>query len=100
MECGGEPMPGLNRKTSSVIMPNPHLVQLNVPERGFGNKLDAMVQFCLEHGEEFRIECFRESEGQDCILFRFRDPENAIAFAGRFDGEIFAVPPDDDLFLP
>ena len=93
-------MPGLNSKTSSAIMANSLFVQLNVPERGFGNELDAMFQFCLEHGEEFRIGCFSESEGRDCILFCFRDPENAIAFAGRFDGEIFAVPPEDDLFLP
>ena len=93
-------MPGLNRKTSSAIISNPHLVQLDVPERGFGRELDAMVQFCLEHGEEFRIGCFREREGRDCILFRFRDPKNAVAFARRFDGEIFAVPSDDDLFLP
>lgn len=93
-------MPGLNRKASSAIIANPHFVQLNVPERGFGNQLDAMVQFCLEHGEEFRIGCFRESEGRDCILFRFRDPKNATAFAGRFDGEVLAVPSEDDLFLP
>ena len=93
-------MPSLNGETSSAIIANPHFVQLNVPERGFGNELDAMVQFCLEHGEEFRIGCFREGEGRDCILLCFRDPKNAVAFAKRFSGEIFAVPSDDDLFLP
>jgi hypothetical protein len=93
-------MPGLNREASSAIITNPHFVQLNVPERGFGNELDAMVQFCLDHGEEFRIGCFRENEGRDCILFCFQDPKNAVEFARRFSGELFAVPSDDDLFLP
>ena len=93
-------MPGLNRGASSAIITNPHFVQLNVPERGFGNELDAMVQFCLDHGEEFRIGCFRENEGRDCILFCFHDPKNAVEFAKRFGGELFAAPSDDDLFLP
>ena len=93
-------MPSLNGETPSAIIANPHFVQLNVPERGFGNELDAMVQFCLEHGEEFRIGCFREIDRRDCILFCFRDPKNAAEFAKRFGGEIFAVPSDDDLFFP
>ena len=92
-------MPGLNSKTASAIKANLHFVQLNVPERGFGNELDAMVQFCLEHGEEFRIGCFRESEGRDCIVFCFGNPKNAAEFARRFRGEMFATPSDDDLFL-
>jgi hypothetical protein len=93
-------MPSLNGETSSAIIVNPHFVQLNVPERGFGNELDAMVQFCLEHSEEFRIGCFREIDRRDCILFCFRDPKNAAEFAKRFSGEIFAVPSDYDLFFP
>ncbi|MCK1511254.1 hypothetical protein IVB22_01440 [Bradyrhizobium sp. 190] len=93
-------MPGLNGGRPSAITVYPHFVQLNVPERGFGSELDAMVQFCLEHGEEFRIGCFREIDRRDCILFRFRDPKNAAEFARRFGGEIFAVPSDDDLFFP
>jgi hypothetical protein len=93
-------MPSLNEETLSAIIVSPHFVQLNVPERGFGNELDAMVQFCLEHGEEFRIGCFRQVDQIDCIIFCFRDPRNAAGFANRFDGEIFAVPSDDDLFFP
>ena len=57
-------MPTLNGEISLTLIANPHFVQLNVPERGFGDELDAMVQFCLEHGEEFRIGCFRESKGE------------------------------------
>ncbi|XIA62892.1 hypothetical protein ACFIOY_26410 [Bradyrhizobium sp. TZ2] len=85
---------------ASAIIVNPYFVQLNVPDRGFGNELDAMVQFCLEHGEEFRIGCFRQIDLRDCILLCFRDPKNAAEFAKRFSGEIFAVPSDDDLFFP
>ena len=93
-------MPGLNGEKPSAIIVYQHFVQLNVPERGFGNELDAMVQFCLEHGEEFRIGCFREIDQRDCILICFRDPKNAAEFAKRFDGEIFAGPSHDDLFFP
>jgi hypothetical protein len=93
-------MPGLNGEIPSAIIVNPHFVQLYVPERGFGSELDAMVQFCLEHGEEFRIGCFRENDRRNCILFCFRDPKNAAEFAKRFSGEIFAVPSHDDFFFP
>ena len=93
-------MPIPNGEISSTIIAKPHFVQLNVPERGFGNELDAMVQFCLEHGEEFRIGSFQESEGRNYILFCFRDPKNAVAFAKRFSGYVFAVSSDDDLSFP
>ena len=93
-------MSRLKGELPSAIIVNPHVVQLNVPERGFGNELDAMVQFCLEHSEEFRVGCFRQIDRRDCILLCFRDPRNAVQFAKRFGGEIFAVPSDDDLFFP
>jgi hypothetical protein len=94
-------MPSRNGETPSAVIANPYFVQLSVPERGFGNELDAMVQFFLEHAEEFRIGCVRrEDDRRNCILFCFRDPENAAEFAKRFGGEIFAVPSDEDLFFP
>jgi hypothetical protein len=93
-------LPSLNGETPSAFIVDPLFVQLSVPERGFGCELDAMVQFCLEHGEEFRIGCFRQIDRIDCIVFCFRDPKNAAEFAKRFDGENFAVPSDDDLFFP
>jgi hypothetical protein len=93
-------MPRLSVESLSAIMVNPHFVQLVVPERGFGLELDAMVQFCLEHGEEFRIGCFREIDRRNCILFCFRDPNNAAEFAKRFRGELRAVSSDDDLSFP
>lgn len=89
----------LNGGLAPAIIAGPYFVQLHVPERGFGNELDAMVQFCLEHGEEFRIGCFRQIDRRDCILFCFRDPGNAVEFAQRFGGDALAMPSDDDLFL-
>ena len=94
-------MPSLNGAAPSAVIAHPHFVQLGVPERGFGNELDAIVQFFLEHAEELRIGCVqREDDRRNCILFCFRDPENAAAFAQCFGGEIFAVPSDEDLFFP
>ena len=85
-------MPSLNGKTPSAFIVDPHFVQLSVPELGFGCELDAMVQFCLEHGEEFRIGCFREIDQRDCILFCFRDLRNATEFARRFErGDRFST---------
>jgi hypothetical protein len=90
-----------NGKIASAVIVNPHFVQLSVPERGFGTELDVMVQFFLEHDEELRIGCFRrEADRRDCILFCFRDSENAAKFAQRFGGEVFAAPEDEDLFFP
>ncbi|WP_156434068.1 hypothetical protein [Bradyrhizobium retamae] len=93
-------MPRLKGDLASAIIVNPHFVQLNVPDGGFGSELDAMVQFCLEHGEEFRIACFRQIDQRDCILFCFRDSKNAAEFSRRFGGEIYAIPSHDDLFFP
>lgn len=89
-----------NGESASAFIANPHFVQLSVPERGFGNELDAMVQFFMEHGEELRMGCFRREDRRGCILFCFRDPENAAEFARRFDGEVIAVPEDEDRFFP
>ena len=94
-------MGSFNGETTSAVIAGPHFVQLPVPERGFGNELDAMVEFILEHGEELRIGCLkREDDHRDCVLFCFRDPNNAVDFARRFCGKVFDVPSDDDLFFP
>ena len=90
-------MPNLTGKTPLAFIVDPYFVQLGVPELGFGCELDAMVEFCLEHGEEFRIGCFREIDQRDCVLFCFRDRGNATEFARRFGGEIVLAPSVDDL---
>jgi hypothetical protein len=96
----GLAMDSLNGERASAFIANPHFVELNVPERGFGNELDVMVQFFMAHGEELRMGCFRKEDGRGCILFCFRDPDNATEFAQRFGGEAFAVPADEDLLFP
>jgi hypothetical protein len=59
-----------------------------VPEFGFGSDLDAMVQFCVERGEELRTGCFRtKTARQDWIYFCFPDPRNAKDFAESFLAE-------------
>ena len=93
-------MPRLSEIPSAIIA-NPHFVQLSLPARGFEDELDGMVQFFRERAEEFRIGFFQtEADRRDCVLFCFRDPKNAAAFAQRFGGEVFEVPSDDDLFFP
>ena len=81
----------MTEKIPSAFFVDPHFVELSVPEVGFDEELDAMVQFCLEHGEEFRIGCFR-TDGRDRVLFCFRDPWNARSFASRFSGKIVLAP--------
>jgi hypothetical protein len=79
---------------------NLQFVRLSVPDQGFGSDLDAMVQFCLERGEELRTGCFRTKiDQQDWIYFCFPDPKNAKDFAKRFAGELFVPDADDFSFL-
>jgi hypothetical protein len=93
-------MPCLNGEIAPTIFAKLHCVRLSVPELGFGDDLDAMVQFCLERGEELRTGCFRtRADHRDWIFFCFRDPQNAEDFAERFSGEVF-VPAPDDCFFP
>jgi hypothetical protein len=93
-------MPFLNGEIAPTIFANPHCVRLSVPELGFGDDLDAMVQFCLERGEELRTGCFRtRADHRDWMFVCFRDPQNAEDFAERFNGEVF-VPAPDDFFFP
>jgi hypothetical protein len=77
-------MPSLTGNIPSDFIVDPHFVELSVPENGFGERLNGMVQFCLEHGEELRIGCFRTGR-RDRVLFLFpkmRGPSRA-ALAGR-----------------
>jgi hypothetical protein len=85
---------------ASTNFGKPQFVRLSVPEVGFGGVLDAMVQFCLERGEELRTGCFRKKADQwGWIYFCFPDPNNAKDFAERFGGELFVPAADDFSFL-
>jgi len=63
-------MPCLNGEIAPTIFANPHCVRLSVPELGFGDDLDATVQFCLERGQELRTGCFRRrADHRDWIFY-------------------------------
>jgi len=67
---------------------NPLYVRVGVLEHGFGNDIDAMIQFCRERGEELHAEYSRATTDHPLwIYFWFRDPRNAEDFAERFSGE-------------
>jgi hypothetical protein len=90
----------LNGEIASTNFGNPQFVRLSVPELGFGSALDAMVQFCLERGEELRTGCFiTRTDHRVWIYFCFPDPKNAKDFAERFSGELFVPAADDFSFL-
>ena len=92
-------MPCLNGEIAPTIFANPHCVRLSVPDLGFGDDLDAMVQFCWERGEELRTGYLRtRADHRDWIIFCFRDPKNAKDFATRFSGEVFVPAADDFSF--
>lgn len=90
-------MAGLNAVAVSVR--KSHFVRLSVPELGFGNDLDAMVQCCLQCGEKLRTGCIRtKADQRDWIYFCFHDPNNAKHFARRFNGQLFTPAADDFTF--
>jgi hypothetical protein len=83
-------MSRLNEEITSTVLAsaNPYRVRVRLPELGFGNDLDAMIQFYWARGEELRAEYFRtRSDHRVWIYFCFRDPKNAEEFAERFSGE-------------
>lgn len=93
-------MPFLNGAIAPTIFANPHCVRLSVPELGFGDDLDAMVQFCLERGEELRTGCFRtRADHRDWMFFasairRMRKTSQSVLT------EKFFVPAPDEFFFP
>ena len=92
-------MPRLNGGVVFTRFAKPLYVRLSLPEPGFGNELDAIVQFHLERGEELRSGCLRtRADHRVWITFCFRDPKNANDFATRFGGEVFVPAPDDFSF--
>jgi hypothetical protein len=85
-------MTGDDDEMVSPIFAGSHCVGVNVPELGFGSDLDAMIQFCWEHGEELRAGYLRtRTHPRDWICFYFSDAKNAQEFTRRFNGKI--LPP-------
>jgi len=74
-------MPCLNGKRPSAFIVDPHFDELSARAR-FGEELNAMVQFCLEHGEEL-------ATGETAFSFfseiRGMQGRSQAALAGRSD---------------
>jgi len=76
-----------------------HYVRLTVPELGFGDALDVMVQYCLERDEKLHTGWLRaRANDRAWIVFSFRHRKNAKDFAQRFSGEVFVLPTNDVSF--
>ena len=64
----------------------PHIVEMIVPEGGFGRTLDAMFDFHARHGiRAINSTGRRDENGRDIIRWCFVDPAVAAAFADEFN---------------
>ena len=66
----------------------PYIVEMLVPEGGFGPELDAMHQFHARHGIQVQRGRNRREDGRDYIRWCFADPGVAAEFADEFGGTI------------
>ena len=72
----------------------PYVVEMLVPEGGFGQKLDAMHQFHARHGVQVQHGRSRCEEGRDYIRWCFADPGIAVDFVDDFGGTVGHPLPD------
>ena len=64
----------------------PHIVEMIVPEGGFGRTLDAMFDFHARHSiRAINSTGRRDENGRDIIRWCFADPKLAEAFASEFN---------------
>jgi hypothetical protein len=66
----------------------PYIVEMVVPEGGFGTGLDAMYEFHRRRNLEARRGRCRREQGRDFIRWCFADPDVATEFADEFGGTI------------
>jgi hypothetical protein len=64
----------------------PHIVELALPQGGFGPKLDAMHTFHHDHGIESRRGTRQQRNEQEFVRWCFADLNVAADFANRFGG--------------
>jgi hypothetical protein len=64
----------------------PHIVELAVPERGFGTTLHAIHDFHRDRGLESRRGRRQRRGEQEFVRWCFIDPADAAAFADQFGG--------------
>jgi hypothetical protein len=70
----------------------PFVVEINVPEGGLGNRLNAMHEFHAKHGIKPVSRPGRRQGGRRVISWCFRDVATAEAFADVFDGVMMLNP--------
>jgi hypothetical protein len=71
---------------NSIERDFPHIVEMIVPEGGFGKALDAMYDFHARHGiRAINSTGRRDENGRDYIRWCFADRGLAAAFAKEFD---------------
>jgi hypothetical protein len=69
----------------SIEQDFPHVVEMIVPEGGFGKSLDAMYDFHARHGiRAINSTGRRDESGRDHIRWCFADPVVAETFACEF----------------
>jgi hypothetical protein len=64
----------------------PHIVELALPEGGFGRTLDAIHDFHRLRGIESRRGRRQRRDEQEYVRWCFVDPADANAFAAEFGG--------------
>lgn len=88
-----------NRKAEATSLINerdyPYIVELPVPENGFGDQLDVMHLFHVNVGIEARQERGRYDEGRHYIRWCFADPQHATSFQALFGGEVIGYDKQD-----
>jgi len=68
----------------------PYIVEMAVPETGFGARFDAMLEFHRRRNLEPHRGRDRREPGRDFIRWCFADPDIAAEFADEFGGTIGA----------
>ncbi len=64
----------------------PYVVEIAVPPRGLGKRLDAMHAFHAERGILACLGRGRHEDGKDHLRWYFADARTAVSFAAEFGG--------------
>jgi hypothetical protein len=83
-----EPMARYKGRRSTFKREFPHIVEVAVPPRGLGKRLDSMHTFHTERGIKACIGRGRRKDSQDYIRWYFADATIAASFAVEFGGTL------------
>jgi hypothetical protein len=85
---GSEPENAMTRRKGERSL---SIVELRVPENGFGHVRDAIELFHVSQNIEVRGDIGRQQAGADYARFCFADPQYARDFAELFGGRMIEV---------